>query len=42
MRIQKAVKNAKGDSIGTQCEETDTCLNKSIPAGEGTYLREKG
>ena len=42
MRIQKAVKNAKGDRIGTQYEETDTCLNKSIPTGEGTYLRETG
>ena len=30
-RIQKAVKNAKEDWIGVQCEteETETCLNKS-------------
>ena len=28
-RIQKAVKKAKEDWIGTQCEETETCLNKN-------------
>ena len=28
-RIQKAVKKAKKDRIGAQCEETETCLNKS-------------
>ena len=28
-RIQKAVKKAKEDWIGAQCEEIDTCLNKT-------------
>ena len=28
-RIQMAVKKAKEDSIGAQCEEIETCLNKS-------------
>ena len=28
-RVQKAVKKAKEDWIGAQCEETETCLNKS-------------
>ena len=28
-RIQKAVKKAKEDWIGAQCEETGTCLNKN-------------
>ena len=28
-RIQKAVKEAKEDWIGAQCEETDTCLIKN-------------
>ena len=28
-RIQKAVKKAKEDWIGVQCEEIETCLNKS-------------
>ena len=28
-RIQKAVKKAKEDWIGAQCEEIDTCLNKN-------------
>ena len=28
-RIQKAVKKAKEDWIGVQCEETETCLNKN-------------
>ena len=27
--IQKAVKKAKKDWIGDQCEETETCLNKN-------------
>ena len=27
-RIQKAVKKAKEDWIGTRCEEIETCLNK--------------
>ena len=27
--IQKAVKKAKKDWIGTQCEEIETCLNKN-------------
>ena len=27
-RNQKAVKKAKGDWIGTQCNEIETCLNK--------------
>ena len=43
-RIQKAVEKAK-DWIGTQCEETETCLKKeqqqeNIPAGEESNLRE--
>ena len=46
-RIQKAVKKAKEDWIGTQCKETETRLNKnnkkeSISAGEGSNLRETG
>ena len=28
-RIQKVVKEAKGDWIGAQCEEIETCLNKN-------------
>ena len=28
-RIQKAVKKAKGDWIGAQCEESGICLNKN-------------
>ena len=28
-RIQKAVKKAKEDWIGAQCEETETCLNQN-------------
>ena len=28
-RIQKAVKKAKGDWIGAQCEDIETCLNKN-------------
>ena len=28
-RIQKAVKKAKGDWIGAQCEKIKTCLNKN-------------
>ena len=28
-RIQKAVKKAKEDWIGTQCEKIETCLHKS-------------
>ena len=28
-RIQKAVKKAKEDRIGAQCEEIETCLNKT-------------
>ena len=28
-RIQKAVKKAKEDWIGAQCEEIETCLNKN-------------
>ena len=46
-RIQKAVKKAKEDWIGAQCEEIETCLNKkqqqkSISAGDGSSLRETG
>ena len=47
-RGQKAVKKAKEDWIGAQCEEIETCLNKnnskraSISAGEGSNLRETG
>ena len=29
MRIQNAVKNAKEDCTGAQCEEIETCLNKN-------------
>ena len=29
MRIQRAVKKAKEDWIGAQCEEIETCLNKN-------------
>ena len=44
-RIQKAVKKAKEDWMGAQCEEIETCLNKkqqqeSISVGEGSNLRE--
>ena len=28
-RIQKAVKRAKEDWIGVQCDEIETCLNKN-------------
>ena len=28
-RIQKAMKKAKEDWIGAQCEETETCMNKN-------------
>ena len=28
-RIQKAMKKAKEDWIGAQCEEIETCLNKN-------------
>ena len=28
-RVQKAVKKAKADWIGAQCEEIETCLNKN-------------
>ena len=28
-RIQEAVKKAKEDRIGAQCEEIETCLNKN-------------
>ena len=28
-RIQKAVKKAKEDWVGTQCTEIETCLNKN-------------
>ena len=46
-RIQKAVKKAKEDWIGAQCEEIETCLNKkqqqeSISASEGFNFRETG
>ena len=44
-RVQKAVKKAKEDWIGAQCEEIETCLNKKqerISAGEGSNLRETG
>ena len=46
-RIQRAVKKAKEDWIGAQCEEIETCLNKkqqqdSISTGEGSNLRETG
>ena len=47
-KIQKAVKKAKEDWVGAQCEEIETCLKKkkqqqeSISAGEGSNLRETG
>ena len=45
-RIQKAVKIAKEDWIGAQCEEIETCLKKkqqeSISAGEGSNHRGTG
>ena len=46
-RVQKAVKKAKEDWIGAQCEEIEICLNKkkqqeSISAGKGSNLRETG
>ena len=41
-KIQKAVKKAKEDWIGAQCEEIQTCLQESISAGEGSNLRETG
>ena len=28
-RIQKALKKAKEDQIGTECEEIEACLNKN-------------
>ena len=33
-RVQKAVKKAKEDWIGAQCEEIETCLNKKTTARE--------
>ena len=44
-RVQKTVKKAMEDWIGTQCEETVTCLKKkkqqdSILVGGGFNLRE--
>ena len=41
-RIQKAVKKAKEDWIGAQCEDFETCLNESIKTGKGSNLREAG
>ena len=47
-RGQKAMKKAKEDWIGVQCEEIETCLNKkkkqqeSISGGKGSNLRETG
>ena len=46
-RVQKAVKKAKEDWIGAQCEEIETCLDikqqqESISAGEGSNFRETG
>ena len=45
-RIQRAMKKAKEEWIGAQCEEIETRLNKnnikSISAGEGSNLRETG
>ena len=45
--IQKAVKKAKEDWIGAQCEVIETCLNKNnskrcISASEGFDLRQTG
>ena len=39
-RIQKAVKKAKEDWIGAQCEEIETCLNKNN--SKRSNLRETG
>ena len=46
-RIQKAVRKAKKDWIGAQCEEIETCLNKKqqqerISACKRSNLRETG
>ena len=47
-RIQKAMKKAKEDWIGAQCEEIETCLNKnnskqeSISAGEVLTSEKQG
>ena len=44
-RIQKAVKKAKEDWLGAQCEEIETCLNKinsKRSAGEESNLKETG
>ena len=36
-RIQKAVKKAKEDWIGAQCEEIETCLNKNQTNSKRAY-----
>ena len=45
-RIQKAVKKAKEDWIGAQCEQTETCLNnnnrKSISAVKDLTSEKQG
>ena len=46
-RVQKAVKKAKEDWIGAQCEEIENVLEQkqqqeSISAGEGSNLSETG
>ena len=38
-RIQRAVKRAKEDWVGTQCTEIETCLNKNN--SNRTYQLEK-
>ena len=40
MRILKAVKKAKEDWIGVQCEEIETCMSKNNSKSEGSNLRD--
>ena len=39
-RIQKAVKNAKEDWIGAQCEEIETCLSKNYSKSVHQMLKD--
>ena len=38
-RIQKAVKKAKEDRIGTQCEDIESCLNKTTVTEHTSWRR---
>ena len=40
--IQKSVKKAKEDWIGTQCKEIETCLKKKKKNSNRAYQLEKG